>query len=352
MVWGPGTFGYSPMQAIAQPFGPLSVPPFFGWVRTFRLPQHAPMMRAQLRLFKLEQGVDINLDKIHFDTEHHGESGGDNFMEGSLDVRMISSFGLNATTLVSNTNTSTSTEEGEGFGLAMLDFLSQLASRPVVPHVLSLSLGSLSPYSCNKLCDEVRGLARGRGAPPSLLLQPRCEIQAEPIAVPACHRRSSTAPSRSPSAAPTSRRSGSLQALGLRGVTVVGSSGDGGSHWSFEPFEGFGKIASALNEVGCEFQFPIYPSPSPYMLSIGGTSWEGGDATRPIAWSGSGGGFSWQFPAPAHQSAVVGDYLAKTAGLPPASSYNASGRAYPDVSAVATEGTSESAPTMGGIFTL
>ena len=157
MVWGPGTFGYSP---------------------------------SALRLFKLEEQVPINLDKIHFDTANHGQAGGDNFGEGSLDVRMISSFGLNATacrchlfkpeptpalagrchlfkpeptpalagrrhlfkpeptpalagrchlfafaeptarpwrqTLVSNTNTSMSTEEGEGFGLAFLDFVSEV----------------------------------------------------------------------------------------------------------------------------------------------------------------------------------------------------------------------------------
>ena len=49
-------------------------------------------------------------------------------------------------TLVSNTNTSMSCEEGEGFGLAMLDFVNSLAERKVLPQVLSLSLGSLSPY--------------------------------------------------------------------------------------------------------------------------------------------------------------------------------------------------------------
>mmetsp|Transcript_16677 Transcript_16677/g.37411 ORF Transcript_16677/g.37411 Transcript_16677/m.37411 type:complete len:165 (-) Transcript_16677:643-1137(-) len=88
------------------------------------------------------------------------------------------------------------------------------------------------------------------------------------------------------------------------------------------------------------------------MLSIGGTSWQGGDASRPQAWSGSGGGFAWLAPAPVHQSVGVGTYLSQTAGLPPASSFNASGRAYPDMAAVAVEGTSESAPTVGGIFTL
>ena len=88
MVWGPGTFGYSP---------------------------------EQLAAFKSEECPGINLDKIKFDTINHGEPGGDNFMEGSLDVSMISSFGMNASLLVSNTNASMSTEEGDGFGLAFLD---------------------------------------------------------------------------------------------------------------------------------------------------------------------------------------------------------------------------------------
>ena len=50
-------------------------------------------------------------------------------------------FGLNASTLVSNTNASMSTEEGEGFGYAMLDFVSELANRPVVPQ----ARGALRP---------------------------------------------------------------------------------------------------------------------------------------------------------------------------------------------------------------
>jgi len=303
MVWGPGTFGFK---------------------------------KSQLRAFKAEQDVAINLDKVKFDTANHGRSGGDNFGEGSLDVRQISSFGLNATTLVSNTNTSSSTEEGQGFGLAMLDFVSELASRASVPQVLSLSLGSLSPTSCDKLCDEATKQAGGAftlAACRSYLQTQRQVCMFE-----------------SPAQAELIDRG--LQALGLRGVTVVGSSGDGGSHWSFGPFEGFGAIPTALNKVGCEFMFPIYPSPSPYMLSIGGTSWQGDDPSKPVAWRGSGGGFSWQFGAPAHQHATVASYLGKTAGLPPASSYNASGRGYPDVSAISADGTSQSSPTVGGIFSL
>ena len=41
--------------------------------------------------------------------------------------------GLGVHTLVSNTNTSASTEEGDGFGAALLDFVTELASREVVP---------------------------------------------------------------------------------------------------------------------------------------------------------------------------------------------------------------------------
>ena len=75
------------------------------------------------------------MDKVVFDTENHGMPGGDNFGEGNLDVSMIASFGLNVTTIVSNTNTSSSTEEGDGFGAALLDFLLDLPGRKSVPQV-------------------------------------------------------------------------------------------------------------------------------------------------------------------------------------------------------------------------
>ena len=44
-----------------------------------------------------------------------------------------------------------------------------------------------------------------------------------------------------------------LQMLGLRGVSVFGSSGDGGSHWSFQEFPANTEMGKTLNEVGCEF---------------------------------------------------------------------------------------------------
>mmetsp|Transcript_425 Transcript_425/g.1166 ORF Transcript_425/g.1166 Transcript_425/m.1166 type:complete len:389 (+) Transcript_425:557-1723(+) len=301
MVWGPGTFGYSPLG---------------------------------LQAFRATQCPGINPSKVRFDTDHHGRFGGDNFMEGNLDTHMISAFGMNVSTLVSNTNASLSTEEGDGFGVALLDFVTGLANRAVVPHVLSLSLGSLSAYSCDLLCAEAAKTRKvSRGECEAYLQSQRqvCMFKSE---------------------AQVARINHGLMALGLRGVSVLGSSGDGGSHWSFGPFRGAGRVPSVLNEVGCAFSFPIFPSPSPYMASVGGTAWEAGDPRRPVAWEGSGGGFSWQFGRPEHQEAAVAAYLSRTAGLPPAASFNASNRAYPDMSAVAVEGTSESAPTVAGIFSL
>ena len=291
MVWGPGTFGYAP---------------------------------ADLKAFAQQQAPLINTDKVLFDTPAHGVPGGDNFGEGQLDVKMIAAFGLNATTLVSNTNTSASTEETTGFGAALLDFVAELSARPAVPHVLSMSLGSLGAASCSLLCAEVAKMG--------FSLQQCGDYMATQRQV--CMFSG---------AEQTARINAYFMALGLRGVTVLGSSGDGGSHFSFSKFSG-GAIAAALNEVSCKFQIPVFPTASPYVLSVGAEMWDGSSA-KPVTWNyentyGSGGGFSLEFPAPAHQQAAVRAYL-KKAGMPPAASFNASNRGYPDVSAVGVDGTSQ-----------
>jgi len=203
-----------------------------------------------------------------------------------------------------------------------------------VPHVLSLSLGSLSAYSCDLLCER----AAASGAVTLAECRDYLQTQRQVCMF--------------ESAAQVAAINKALMVLGMRGVSVLGASGDGGSHWSFEPFPGFGKLPRALNKVGCELMFPIFPSPSPFMTSVGGTVWKSFDSARPVAWSGSGGGFSWQFAAPAHQQQALGRYLSATSGLPPAASFNASGRGYPDIAAVSVDGTSQSSPTFAGIFTL
>ena len=210
----------------------------------------------------------LNVDKVSADG-FIGTAGGDNYEEGNLDTQMIASFGLNVTTLVSNTNTSASTEEGVGFGQAFLDFLTSLANRPVLPQVLSLSLGSLSPHSCELLCSEAVKRGQPLAACQAYLQTQRqvCMFMDE---------------------AQTARIDTALQILGVRGVSVFGSSGDGGSHWSFEAFDAADPMGAVLNDIGCEFMFPIYPSPSPYMISVGGTQWQDRDPSKPEMWDDGG----------------------------------------------------------------
>jgi len=306
MVWGPGTFGYSPLA---------------------------------LEKFKLNEKVDINTDKIFFDTDNHGSAGGDNFMEGQLDTNMITAFGLNVTTIVSNTNTSASTEETTGFGAALLDFLVDLAAREVVPQVLSMSLGSLSAASCDLLCEMAVETYGHTSEECSDYMASQRQV---------CMYLNTEQ---------TERINVALQVLGARGVTVLGSSGDGGSHFSFSPFtpvEGDNGMAEDLNAISCTYQIPVFPTASSYVLSIGGEMWEG-DSDHPVTWAertyGSGGGMSIQFDMPEHQKATVAEYLSKP-GMPPSSSYTDGKRAYPDVSALGVQGTSQSAPILGGIFAL
>lgn len=304
MVWGPGTFGYS---------------------------------KVQLALHKATQCPKLNMAKVSFDTENHGGAGGDNFGEGNLDTKMIASFGLNVETIVSNTNTSASTEEGSGFGQAMLDFVTGLAARARLPHVLSLSLGSLSAASCDLLCEQAVQAGHSRGECEAFLQKQRqvCMFL---------------------SSAQVARINTAFQILGVRGVTVFGSSGDGGSHFSFGKFPGGSAMAQALNEISCKYQMPVFPTSSPYIVSVGGTMWADSTGKHPVTWAGFGGGsgsgFSWQFSRPSHQTKSVEAYLNLTAGLPPASSFNRNGRAFPDFSAVAVEGTSQSCPIAAGIFSL
>ena len=53
------------------------------------------------------------------------------------------------------------------------------------------------------------------------------------------------------------------------------------------------------------------------------------------AWASGGGGFSNTFSPPSYQAAAVKAYLSSGVELPDATLYNASGRGYPDVAALA-----------------
>jgi tripeptidyl-peptidase-1 len=100
-----------------------------------------------------------------------------------------------------------------------------------------------------------------------------------------------------------------------------------------------------------------------FFTKVGGTYYQ--QANGEIGWGSSGGGFSNLWPRPAWQDSAVKAYLASS-GLPPSSLYNASGRAFPDVSTVATNfqvytagesvssesGTSAAAPTFAAYIAL
>lgn len=176
------------------------------------------------------------------------------------------------------------------------------------------------------------------------------------------------------------------QKIGLRGVSIMVSSGDSGSHTRSDP--------SCTRPT----LLADYPASSPYITSVGATEVQndtyfatsvayacrnrtgrtagqqllcvsGGnevavDVTR--AYFTSGGGFSNISASMPYQTAAVAAYLAQTTvPLPPASYFNAKGRAYPDVSAVGhngytiqmgyeelSGGTSQSSPIFAGVIAL
>jgi tripeptidyl-peptidase-1 len=140
-----------------------------------------------------------------------------------------------------------------------------------------------------------------------------------------------------------------FQKVGLRGVSLMFSSGDGGVSGS-----------QPTNCPGNRF-VPTYPAASPYVTAVGGTT-----GSSPESGAGlSAGGFSNRWATPTYQTAAVSAYLASAPNLPPASWYNTSGAGFPDVSAqsvnfaivangmtTGVSGTSCSSPSFTGIIAL
>ncbi|KAH8978363.1 subtilisin-like protein [Lactarius hatsudake] len=141
--------------------------------------------------------------------------------------------------------------------------------------------------------------------------------------------------------------------LGLRGVSVLFSSGDDGVG------EGDCLVQSSSGDVSVQF-IPNFPATCPWVTSVGGTT--GHDPE--VAASLSGGGFSNYFPRERYQADAISTFLQnfgdKYSGL-----YNPEGRGFPDVSSQAIDflfvlggefefaiGTSGSAPTVAGIISL
>merc|ERR1712166_159181 len=141
---------------------------------------------------------------------------------------------------------------------------------------------------------------------------------------------------------------------GAKGISILFASGDQGV-WG-------------RSGHGSKFN-PDFPGASPYITTVGGTDFATYDIGDETAWDAGGGGFSDTFAQPSWQADAVKGYLASPdAALPPASFYNASGRAYPDVAALGCQktpycvassgrfqgvaGTSASCPVVAGIFGL
>lgn len=134
--------------------------------------------------------------------------------------------------------------------------------------------------------------------------------------------------------------------LGAKGVSVLVASGDSG-------------VGDACTKTSFSTSFP---ASCPWVTTVGGTNGNSPEA----AWTDGGGGFSEVFGRPSYQNATVNTWLSTdkthTAN---AKYFNASGRAYPDVSAQATnfvivvsgsaelvDGTSCATPTFASIIQL
>ncbi|XP_078728268.1 tripeptidyl-peptidase 1 [Lampetra fluviatilis] len=150
------------------------------------------------------------------------------------------------------------------------------------------------------------------------------------------------------------RVSNELAKAGARGISVLFASGDSGA--------GCREVSKDVDTFR-----PSFPASSPYVTTVGGTSFKDPfKVTEEVSDYISGGGFSNVFARPPYQEVAVKRYLANTKPLPPASYYNTSGRAYPDVAALSSNywvvanlvpipwvsGTSASTPVFGGIVAL
>jgi len=175
----------------------------------------------------------------------------------------------------------------------------------------------------------------------------------------------------------TKRTNIEFMKLGLRGVTLVASSGDAGAP------------GRTNEECGGDNKLnPAFPASSPWVLAVGGTIFM--NATKlenpqtPMCknnscigggvelncnfdrcgWT-SGGGFSNYFNRPPWQINASDSYLNSSAPFPPENLFNTHGRIYPDISLVShnyliassgsystVDGTSASAPSVSAMISI
>jgi len=138
-----------------------------------------------------------------------------------------------------------------------------------------------------------------------------------------------------------------FQKIASRGLTVLVASGDSGANGRTDP------------ECTLPYLKPDYPAACPYITSVGATQLNNAQTSLPnpppvcsgqgydcasggqevavsydVANFASGGGFSNYAPMPSWQKTAVTAYLNSGVQLPPASYFNATNRAYPDIAAI------------------
>uniref|UniRef100_G3P125 Tripeptidyl-peptidase 1 n=1 Tax=Gasterosteus aculeatus TaxID=69293 RepID=G3P125_GASAC len=144
---------------------------------------------------------------------------------------------------------------------------------------------------------------------------------------------------------------------GVRGISLLFASDSGDS----------GAGCKHLGKDQNSFR-PSFPASSPYVTTVGGTSFKNPfKVSYEVTDYISGGGFSNVFTMPDYQAGAVEGYLKTVAAtLPPQSYFNTSGRAYPDMAALSdnywvvinrvpvpwVSGTSASTPVVGGMLSL
>lgn len=140
--------------------------------------------------------------------------------------------------------------------------------------------------------------------------------------------------------------------LGARGVSILVASGD----------SGVGGVGDCTNSDGDKEFATSFPASCPWVTTVGGTTGQSPES----AWTDSGGGFSDLFGQPSYQADAVNAWLSDDTTHDSVTSYfNSSGRAYPDVSAQATDfvivvdgsselvdGTSCATPTFASVIQL
>merc|ERR1719354_807016 len=238
-------------------------------------------------------------------------------------------------------------------GDAMLEFMYYLSEskQQNLPKTLSLSLGSMSWYSCDFFCKKLVANYDG------YTYEECYKYSASQFQV--CSFTTKDV---------EDRINLEFMKLGLRKVTILGASGDGGAHFSFQKFPRTQQIGRDLNDVCCDYTFTTFPAESPYVVSVGGTEWLKTNSSDPYTWPAGGGAFSWGYEAQDFQKEVAKDYISQNSDnpiFPPSTAFPAKGRGVPDVAALAEDipfvlngqvgyggGTSFATPEWSGVISL